>query len=44
VLEELLGHSLQADRVYAKDSAYDRLASWFAEHVNHKVLSSEYGI
>jgi len=44
VLEELLGHSLQEPSVFAKDAAYDRLAGWFAEHVNHKVLKSQYGI
>jgi len=44
VLEELLGHSLQESSVFAKDAAYDRLAGWFAEHVNHKVLKSQYGI
>jgi adenosylcobyric acid synthase len=44
VLEELVGHSLQARSILAKDAAYDRLAGWFAEHVNHRVLKSAYGI
>jgi adenosylcobyric acid synthase len=44
VLEELLGHSLHARLLLAKDTVYDRLAGWFAEHVNHRVLRSEYGI
>jgi cobyric acid synthase len=44
VLEELLGHSPQLRSVAAKDATYDRLAGWFAEHVSHRVLKSEYGI
>ena len=43
VLEELLGHPLQTHCDSAKDAVYDRLAGWFAEHVNHRVLQSEYG-
>ena len=44
VLEELLGHSLQQRSVPSKEAGYDRMAGWFAEHVNHKVLKIEYGI
>jgi len=44
VLEELLGHSLQQRSVPSKEAGYDRMAGWFAEHVNHKVLKTEYGI
>jgi cobyric acid synthase len=44
VLEELLGHSLQTRPLFAKNAEYDRLAGWFAEHVSHRVLKSEYGI
>jgi cobyric acid synthase len=44
VLEQLLGHSLRDRSCATKDAHYDRLASWFAEHVNPKVLKSEYGI
>jgi len=44
VLEELLGHSVASPPTLAKEAGYDRLASWFAEHVNHKVLKSQYGI
>jgi adenosylcobyric acid synthase len=44
VLEELLGHSIPAHCVPAKDAAYDRLAGWFAEHVSHRVLRDEYGV
>jgi len=44
VLEELLGHSLQTRPVLTKEAGYDRLAGWFAEHVNHRVLKREYGI
>jgi adenosylcobyric acid synthase len=44
VLEELLGHSLESRPMLPKEVEYDRLAGWFAEHVNHKVLKSQYGI
>jgi adenosylcobyric acid synthase len=44
ILEDLLGHALRDQSYAAKDAHYDRLASWFAEHVNHKVLKSQYGI
>jgi cobyric acid synthase len=44
VLEELLGRSFRLRPMAAKDAGYDRLASWFAEHVSHKVLKSQYGI
>ena len=44
VLEELLGHSLQPRCLVTKDAAYDRLATWFVEHVNHRVLQEKYGI
>jgi adenosylcobyric acid synthase len=42
VLEEILGHSLPASCMSTKDVAYDRLADWFAGHVNRDVLMSEY--
>ena len=44
VLEEILGQSLFDTDTSSKDAAYDRLASWFAEHVNHDVLDREYRI
>ena len=44
VLEELLGHSLQDRSPLSKDANYDRLAGWFAEHVNKGILEKEYGI
>jgi adenosylcobyric acid synthase len=44
VLEELLGHSLAERSIASKDTGYDRLAGWFAEHVNHKILRTEYGV
>jgi adenosylcobyric acid synthase len=44
ILEDLLGHALRDQSYAAKDAHYDRLASWFAEHVNHKILKSQYGI
>ena len=44
VLEELLGRSPQKRSVLSKEAAYDRLAGWFAEHVNQRVLKNEYGI
>src|SRR6266850_1717324 len=42
VLEEVLGHSLPESCVSDKDAEYDRLADWFAEHVNNEVLLGEY--
>jgi adenosylcobyric acid synthase len=44
VLDELLGHSPGGQPGDEKNAHYDRLASWFAEYVDHKVLKSEYGI
>jgi adenosylcobyric acid synthase len=44
VLEEILGYSLPGEPVRSKDAEYDRLADWFAEHVNHDVLAREYKI
>lgn len=41
VLEELLGHAI-GGAVSDKDAHYDRLADWFAEHVNHEAFCSEY--
>jgi adenosylcobyric acid synthase len=42
VLEEILGRALPATSISSKEAAYDRLAGWFAEHVNHDVLLNEY--
>jgi adenosylcobyric acid synthase len=42
LLEEILCHSLPEATVTGKDAAYDRLADWFAEHVNHGVLAKNY--
>jgi adenosylcobyric acid synthase len=42
VLEELLGVSLPDVSVPSKESQYDRLADWFAEHVNQEVFRREY--
>jgi adenosylcobyric acid synthase len=42
VLEELLGKSLPDTPIRNKEAQYDRLAEWFAEHVNQEVLLKEY--
>ena len=42
VMEELLGTVLPDTPVCNKDTQYDRLADWFAEHVNQEVLFKEY--
>lgn len=42
VLEELLGYSLPETPSVSKDVQYDRLADWFAEHVNHQVFAAQY--
>ena len=42
VLEELLETKLPDVPVQSKDSQYDRLAEWFAEHVNQEVFRKEY--
>jgi adenosylcobyric acid synthase len=41
VLEEVLGYKPVHD-LPTKDAEYDRLATWFAEHVNEDVLFREY--
>ena len=41
VIEELLGHSI-VDGGGDKVADYDRLADWFAEHVEHDVFFTEY--
>jgi adenosylcobyric acid synthase len=42
VLEDILGHSLADQDVSTKETAYDRLAGWFAENVKQDVLLNEY--
>ena len=42
VLEELLARTLPEVPVHNKDSQYDRLAEWFAEHVNQEIFAKEY--
>jgi adenosylcobyric acid synthase len=43
VLRELLGASFQSPVNHtSKDVHYDRLADWFAAHVDHEVLTREY--
>jgi adenosylcobyric acid synthase len=42
VLEELLGKTLADVSIHNKDSQYDRLAEWFAQHVNQEILAKEY--
>ncbi len=41
VIEELLGHPV-SDSHGGKRLQYDRLADWFAEHVEYDVLLREY--
>jgi adenosylcobyric acid synthase len=41
VLEELLGYTIPA-LASEKDAHYDRLADWFAEHLNQDVFFEEY--
>jgi cobyric acid synthase len=38
VLEEMLGIRVAENREQNKEAQYDRLAEWFAEHVDHSVL------
>ena len=42
VLEELLGCSVSDSPLSGKQVQYDRLADWFAAHVDHGLLSTEY--
>ena len=42
VMEELLGRPLPDDDVNNKYIQYDRLADWFAEHVEHDLFFREY--
>jgi len=42
VLEEVIGKALPAAAARTKDSQYDRLAEWFAEHVNEEIFAEEY--
>jgi adenosylcobyric acid synthase len=42
VLEELLGQPLPLENAGSKDAAYDRLADWFAAHVNQDVFRAQY--
>jgi len=42
VLEEILPHGLPAIPPDSPDRQYDRLADWFAEHVDHDLFASEY--
>jgi adenosylcobyric acid synthase len=42
VLEEVIGKPLTSAPVPTKDAQYDRLADWFAEHVNQEVFAREY--
>jgi hypothetical protein len=43
VLEELLGHTIAATATHSnKDIQYDRLADWFAGHVDRDLLFRAY--
>lgn len=42
VMEEVLGTALPDTPHVNKDNQYDRLAEWFAEHVNQEILFREY--
>ncbi len=42
VLEEVIGRALPAIPENTKESQYDRLAQWFAEHVNEEIFTREY--
>jgi adenosylcobyric acid synthase len=42
VLEELLGATLPGSALRTKDAQYDRMAQWFADHVDEEILRREY--
>jgi adenosylcobyric acid synthase len=42
VLEEVLQHRLDNDVPASREIQYERMADWFAEHVNQEVFAAEY--
>jgi adenosylcobyric acid synthase len=44
LIEELIQGNAVSGKIASKESTYDRMAAWFTDHMNPKLLKSEYGL